>query len=293
MAIRARRGTLLLALAALLIPLSCGGEESSSSALVDPDRSPPINALGVDVAGEVLLTTNRGFFRIRNGEAKPIPAVVRTPNGPGEIGTFLAFTMLGNGVLLGSGHPDQRGKLASFLGLIRSEDGGRHWRTVSRYGFTDLHVLRHAHGRLYAYDAVLGGLLVSEDDGRTWRESLVPSGPVLDLVVSPADGDELLLSFEDRIMSSSDRGRSWQPLVGADRPRLAWPTAESLYRADRNGHVMESEDGGASWSLIGVLGGEPWKLEAIDGQHLLAVLRDATIMESTDGGRSWDELFSP
>jgi hypothetical protein len=290
--IRARLGTLPLAVAALLIPLSCGDEDSSSS-LVDPERNPPINALGVDAAGDVLLTTNRGFFRIRNGEAKRIPAQVSTPNGRGEIGTFLAFTALGDGELLGSGHPDQRGKLASFLGLIRSEDGGRHWRTVSRYGFTDLHVLRVAHGRLYAYDAVLGGLLVSEDDGRTWRESLVPSGPVADLVVSPADGDELLLSFEDRIMSSSDRGRSWQPLVGAERPRMAWPSAEILYRADRNGRVMESEDGGASWSLIGVLDGEPWKLEAIDSEHLVAALRDATIMESRDGGRTWEELFSP
>ena len=30
-------------------------------------------------------------------------------------------------------------------------------------------------------------------------------------------------------MSSSDRGRSWQPLVGADRPRLTWPTPETRY----------------------------------------------------------------
>lgn len=293
MATRARLGLLASVAVALLLG-ACGKDAPRSSSLVDDNRRAPVNGFAIDESsGEILLATNRGLFRISGDEAERIHSTVATPDGTGPVGTFLAFTRTGPGELLGSGHPDEKGRIAPFLGLIRSGDGGRHWRTVSRYGFADLHTLRRAHGRLYAYDAVLGGMLVSEDGGRNWEESFTPSGLALDFVVDPADGDQLLLSYEQRIVSSSDRGRSWQPLVGADRARLAWPAEDVLYRADQSGEVFESGDGGASWSLVGILDGEPWKLMSIDSDHLYAVLRDASVMESTDGGRNWEAVFTP
>ena len=51
-----------------------------------------------------------------------------------------------------SGHPDQR-TLPQYLGYLRSDDGGRNWRVVSRLGDADLHKIVFKHDRLYAWDA--------------------------------------------------------------------------------------------------------------------------------------------
>lgn len=289
---RARLALPLLAAAASLIPASCGGGPPSS-VLVNPKRSVPINSLGVEDGGSsFLLSTNRGLFRVRNGRAVRVRARLKAPDGTGPIGNSLALVDLGGGRLLGSGHPDKR-TLAPSLGLIRSDDGGRHWRSVARYGLSDMHVLRLAHGRLYAADAVLGGVVISGDGGRTWTKRTAPPAVVLDLVVNPDDANELVISYDNRLMSSEDRGKTWLPLIGADSARLAWPSADVLYSAESTGNVFVSGNQGESWTLIGFLDGVPWKLEATDNEHLFAAMSDASIMESTDGGRSWDTVFEP
>jgi hypothetical protein len=54
----------------------------------------------------------------------------------------MGFTIVGPDSFLSSGHPDGRDRLPSFLGLIRSDDGGRSWRPVSLLGERDFHVAR-------------------------------------------------------------------------------------------------------------------------------------------------------
>ena len=273
----------------------CGGAESDkSSRLVDPKPDPPINSLGVETgSGDLLLTTNRGFFRIRDGRAKRIAGAVDTDDGTSPVGTFLAFRTVGDGRLLGSGHPDRKGRVADFLGLMRSRDGGRHWATVSRYGIADLHVIRTLHDRIYAFDAVLGAVLVGDEEGKDWSEHPTPPGQVLDLVVDPEDADHLLISNSRDIFGSDDGGKSWRPLASGVSARMAWPSAGELFRADQNGLVYRSADHGNSWEDVGKIDGEPWKLEADGPDRLLAALSDATIVESTDGGESWKEIFKP
>ena len=76
---------------------------------------------------------------------------------------------------MGGGHLDQR-TLPQYLGYLRSDDGGRHWRVVSRFEDADLHKIVFKHDRLYAWDAVLSALIVSEDGGhRSPSTSPAPS----------------------------------------------------------------------------------------------------------------------
>jgi photosystem II stability/assembly factor-like uncharacterized protein len=282
-----------LAVAGSLLLTACGGREAKSSDLVNLDRPAPVADLNVvPGSGDVLISTNRGLWRIADGEATRIDAIVSAREGRSPIGNFLPLAPAGD-VLFGSGHPDARGRLRNFLGLLRSDDGGRNWRTVSRYGFSDLHILHYVAPRLYAFDALLPAVIVSDDRGRTWSEQIAPSGFVFDFAVDPENGDRMLLSFEDRIMGSEDGGRSWEPLGSADRARLAWPAEDKLYRADRDGRVFSSDNGGDSWSLIGLIDGEPWQLEATGPEDLLAALKDATILKSDDGGQDWEEFFTP
>ncbi len=169
---------------AVLVVGGCGGQSTErqsagrSARLVDFSKKPPyVNALDIDPAtGDFLLTTNRGFWRIDpdTDAVAPVRGSIRARGRSATVGTFLELLVTGPRELIGSGHPDQNGALPSFLGLIASDDGGRNWRVVSRLGDADLHKIVVKHHRLYAFDAVLGAMLISRDGGRTFTERFTP-----------------------------------------------------------------------------------------------------------------------
>jgi len=176
---------------------------------------------------------------------------------------------------------------------MRSGDGGRTWSVVSRRGEADLHQIRRLHGRLYAFDAVLGAILVSRDGGRTWTERATPRQLVLDFVVDPRDPDVILASVETGLFRSTDGGGSWRPAGQGRSPRLDWPAPDRLMRADSDGTFQVSADGGQTWERTARIDGEPYKLRATGRDRALVALSDATILETTDGGRSFSERFRP
>ena len=286
-----------MAIAALaLLAAGCGDDgDDGGSRLVDPDRSPQINSLEYEQgSGALLLTTNRGFYRIEDGRATRIESEVTTPDGSSPVGRFLEIAAAEDGALLGSGHPDSKQKLSGFLGLLRSEDAGRTWSSVSRYAYADLHTIREIDGTIYAYDYVLPAVIVSPDGGTAWDERTAPPGArVIDFAVDPSDPDQLLATSKRVIFRSTDGGESWTSAASADAPRLSWPEAEALYRADEDGSVYESSNHGASWELVGRIDGSPRALKAVGPEELYAALADATIVHSTDGGRNWEEVFDP
>ena len=284
----------LAVIAAALLLAGCGGEEETSSSLVEPGNPPPVNSLAIDPAGDgLLLTTNRGLYRIADGEATRIDAEVATPDGKSPVGKFLAVAATPDGNLAGSGHPDEKKRVAGFLGLLGSEDGGQSWEVVSRYALADLHVIHPIDGTIYAADAVLPAILVSPDGGKSWEEHSAPHGNVLDFVVDPEDPDYLIASTEDQMFHSTDQGKTWTPVARAGSARLAWPEAGALYRADADGLVYTSDTRGDGWEVVGRIDGEPWKLVAAESGELYAALADGAIVSSSDGGESWKEYFTP
>jgi photosystem II stability/assembly factor-like uncharacterized protein len=290
--------SVLLAAAALGLG-GCGGDDDAggSTRLVDLSKRPPfVNALDIEPgSGDFLLTTNRGFFRIDPDEdrATRLRSTISAKGKSSSVGTFLLVTVAGPRTLIGSGHPDKQGALPSFLGFIRSEDGGRTWRVVSRLGAADLHKIVLRHDRMYAFDAVLSAIVVSTDDGRTFTEHFTPRGLIIDFEVDPDDPQRLVASNDDELFRSEDEGETWRPLVAAPGIRLAWPAPESLYRADKDGTVRLSDDGGDTWRDVGRVDGEPYKFKAVGEKHLYLALSDGSILETTDGGRSWEAVFEP
>jgi Photosynthesis system II assembly factor YCF48/BNR/Asp-box repeat len=289
---------LLLAVALLA---GCGSDDDRGSAgrsdrLVDFSKRPPfVNALEIDPRDEsFLLTTNRGYFRIpkEGGEPERIRAKVVAKEGTSPLGTFLEIDVLGPGEIVASGHPDNARPLPPYLGFMRSTDG-RTFRVVSRLGEADLHQIRRVHGKLYAFDAVLGAILISDDGGRTWTERFTPRQLVLDFVVDPRDPNLLLASTEDQVYRSEDGGERWRPATQGKAPRLDWPAPESLMRADKDGLFQVSSDGGQTWERRGRIDGEPYKIRALDAERAFVALSDGTILETTDGGRSFEERFRP
>jgi photosystem II stability/assembly factor-like uncharacterized protein len=296
----------LVAVLGVLV-IGCGGESSGSATvterplsdrLVDLSKKPPyVNALDVDPAtGDYLLTTNRGFWRIdpEAGEVEQLKGRVTAEGGTSTVGTFLELLVTGPGTLLGSGHPDSKQELPPYLGLIESGDGGATWRVISRLGEADLHKIVVKHDRIYAIDAVIAAVLVSTDDGKTFTEQFTPRDEVLiDLEVDPEDPDHFFGSTETQLFRTQDGGKTWRPSDMGDRIRLVWPAPDAFYRADQDGTVHRSSDGGLRWEEVGTVPGEPYKFKALDTEHLLLALSDGTIVETEDGGTTWTEAFRP
>jgi hypothetical protein len=299
-----RAPALALALAALA---GCGGgsgggggggpDAANGSAIVDPEGEQPlVNSLEVEPGTDhLLVTTNRGFFRVDPGGGAPqrVQGTVSARGRSAPVGGFLEILPVGPKALLGSGHPDRGGALPQFLGVMRSEDRGRTWSVIARLGEADLHAMVEKHGRLYAFDAVLGVVLVSEDGGRTFDEYVTPPEPMVELEVDPADRRRMLLASEETMFRSDDGGGRWRPVARIPGVRLAWPEPRALYRAEGTGTISVSEDGGDSWRAAGRVDGEPARLDAVDAQHLYLALETGAILESRDGARSWKPVLEP
>lgn len=292
-----RRALVVLA----VLGCGCGGSSSGagdgrSSRLVDLGGEPPlINAFVVTGDERFLLTTNKGFFAISadGKDVQRIRGVATAGPGSSPVGRFLEIEALPDGSLMGSGHPDRRRPLPQYLGFMRSDDGGRHWRSVSRLGEADLHRMILIHDRLYAFDAVLGAILVSEDGGRDWSEHFTPREVLLDFVVDPGDPRRLVASSETQIYESPDMGDGWRPVGEGRSARLDWPAPKVLMRADADGQFLVSADGGRTWERRARITGEPYKVRALDAERAFVALSDGTIVETKDGGRTFTTRFEP
>jgi hypothetical protein len=301
------RAILLLALCAAVLA-GCGSGSKPKPEPPDPnalsDRlvdfsvpGPYVNALDIDTTtGDFLVTTNKGFWRIdaAAGKVTPVKGTVEAQGQKDTVGTFLEIEAVGNGRLYGSGHPDNQGTLPQFLGFMVSEDSGLTWRSLSRLGDADLHKIITIHNKLYAFDAVLGAILISSDGGRTFKERFTPRGLVIDFVVDPEDPDHILAATEDQLYTTSDGGERWRPLSTGVFQRLAWTSDGTVVRAEQDGTVTRSSDGGNTFEPLGKVPGEPYKLKTTDDpNHLYLALSDATLIETQDGGRTWKALFKP
>lgn len=296
---------LAIVLLGALALAGCGSGGSSNEAkggkrsdrLVDFKQKPPfVNALEIDPADKkFLLTTNRGFFRI-DPETKRVEKVrgtITAGSKTSTVGTFLELMVVGPGKFLGSGHPDQQGTLPNYLGLIRSDDAGKTWQVLSRLGEADLHKIIQIHDRLYAFDAILGAILVSTDGGRTFAERYTPRGLVIDFVVDPEDPKYLLASTEEQLFRSEDEGERWRGIEVGEGIRLAWPQRDTILRADKDGTVLRSSDRGQTFERVGKVPGEPYKFETVDARHHYLALSDGTIVETRDTGTTWKTVFKP
>ena len=292
-----------LAVAAALLLAGCGESERDtepagerSNAYVDLAAEPPlINGLDIDPAtGELLLTTNQGFFRIdpESGEASEVKGEISSGSRTSTIGTFLYVYARGPNDFIGSGHPDQQ-TLPEFLGFIESKDGGRTWKVLSRLGEADLHKIVIVDDRLYAFDAVLGAMLMSDDGGRTFTEKFTPRGLIIDFVVDPEDPDHILASNEEQLFRTEDGGDAWRPVALGEGIRLDWAAPDALYRTFADGLVERSSDGGETWERVGQVEGEPYKFKSVGPEELYLALSDATIVHTTDGGTTWETVFEP
>jgi BNR/Asp-box repeat protein len=286
---------------AVLVLAGCGGDDPAASGrsdrLVDFSKKPPyVNSLERDdKTDELLLTTNRGFYRIDPGtdRVRRQPASITADGKRASLGTFLELDLAEDGSLVGSGHPDPGSQLPQYLGYLRSTDGGKTWSVISRLGLADLHKIVFKHDRLYAWDAVLSAMLISEDGGKNFTEHFTPRGLIIDFEVDPEDPERIVASTDEQLYRSLDGGDSWRPALREEGVRLSWPTEDKLYIATKDGRVQVSEDGGDTYDDVGRVDGEPYVLKTEGEDELLMALSDGSVLRTTDGGETWEDVFRP
>jgi hypothetical protein len=274
---------------------STGSDEPAADLAVpwiDPDGDPPIvGSLTVNPADSTLfMATNTGLFRIPEVASEPERVVghLETPDGSGEVSEALVVRFVGPDTLLGSGHPAAGSTLPPALGLIRSEDAGKTWSSVSELGKADFHALEPAG------DDIVGALfqqpqvLVSADDGKTFETRAAPL-PLVALEVNPADPQLWIGSTDRGIFVSQDAGQTWRQRDPTPNVRFAWAEDGTLYRIDPGGPVKVSTDGGQRWEDRGSTGGEPQAMTVDDEGTIYVALIDGTLKVSDDGGQTFTD----
>jgi photosystem II stability/assembly factor-like uncharacterized protein len=138
-------------------------------------------------------------------------------------------------IVLHAQHPDIA-YLATGVGMYRSEDGGKTWRTLtqrgSRIGYPDFVFL----------DAENPDILWIAGAEKTPREW-------------PGDG-----TANSTVLKSSDGGQSWRELRNGLPERFAggieamsrhrWPGGATLSFATAGGEIYSSDDGGENWTRL-------------------------------------------
>jgi hypothetical protein len=296
-----QRLALIALVATVLAGCGSGGDDTSSGGTdtanlavpwVDPDGDPPIVG-GLSVKpddGSLLMSTNTGMFTIAPGASKPeaLTGTLETPDGSGKLSEALVTRYVEPGVLLGSGHPAAGEALPSALGLIRSEDDGKTWTSVSQLGKADFHYIETSGDTLVA--ALFGQpqVLVSTDEGKTWQTHAAPL-PLTGLEVDPRDANRWIASTQQGIFGTTDGGDTWRERDPTPNVRFTWADSGELYRIDPGGPVKVSTDGGMKWEDRGSTGGEPQQITVDADGKLYAALIDGTVTVSEDGGKTFSE----
>jgi hypothetical protein len=290
-------GLLLLAAFAAGCGDDAGGDTAEPAELavpwVDPDGDPPyIGSLSVNPAdGALWMGSNTGLFRIAEGSSKPekVTGQLSTPDGSGKVSEALVAEFTGPDELIASGHPAEGEALPPALGLIRSEDAGSTWTSVSELGAADFHTLEISQDQLVASLFGQAQVLTSNDDGKTWTTRTAPM-PLVAIEVDPADAKRWIASTERGIFASADAGETWRQRDPTPNSRFAWADDGELFRIDPGGHLKVSSDGGERWEDRASTGGEPQALAVAEDGTLYAALLDGTIKVSDDGGATFSDL---
>ena len=270
-----------------------GGEESTSggSGAVPSSEDPGpvhVHGLAVDPAdGALFIASHTGLFRLAQGSTSPERVADRYqdtmaftvigprhflgsghPDGREDLPPFLG--------LIESKDAGESWEEVSLMGEVDFHLLAASGERV--YGFGS------------GWESREALFLASEDGGRTWTERSVPA-PLVGLALSPTDPQVLAASSINGLHLSRAGGRNWRSLPGAPG-LLAWPSPGRLYLVDGNGLVKVSGDEGTSWKVVGRLPEAPAAF-ASEEDRLLAATHGGAVLESSDGGSTWSARFRP
>lgn len=182
-------------------------------------------------------------------------------------------------------------------GLFASSDGSIFTARTGAQAIPDVHAIGAAGDTAYLASTQLG-LLASDAGGAAWevRNGRVGHSFMGTILVDPDNSQRLLApDMASTVVASSDGGRTWSPLGGAEGPMsVAWDPGnrDRIVVVGMNG-ATTSSDGGKTWSPMEMPSGASAVTFSADGDVLYAATLNgqrATVSASRDSGKTWDHV---
>lgn len=285
-----RRAAVALATGIIVTATGCAagntGSEGTNTAagMEDAQTLGHVHGLGIDPAdGTLYIASHMGVFQL--DEHSNLTRIAD------RYQDTMAFTIVGPGHFLASGHPDLREDLPPHLGLIESTDAAETWNPVSRQGESDFHALEVAGDQLYGYDSANESLLVTTDR-RHWR--VIDRTTLVDIAVDPDDSNRVLGAtpqggvIEYNAPQAGEKAEGQAAPVKRNAPPLVfldWIEGDDVAGLALDGTTYRSPDGGRSWQRLSSVPGQAQALDAAPRAWHIAT--STGVYRSTDEGRSW------
>lgn len=248
-----------------------------------------IHDLVVGDDGALLVASHSGLWRVVDIDRAVLVGAERND--------LMAMTGLDGGALVASGHPDLRLEKyrvedrPSFLGLARSDDGGRNWEVLGLLGEADFHALVAGDDWLFAAEAS-GRIWQQEGDGEWDRLGEVEAR---DLAVNPSDPSrQLAPDYEGNVWGTTDGAVTWSRLD--DAPSLVeieWPATASIVGVSADGALWVTASLEEPWQLLGSGPSDVETFHVDDDGRWWITIHGGAIAHSDDNGTTWTDTYLP
>lgn len=277
--------TLLIAASFVALAACGGGTDEFVARAGDLGH---IHDLALDENGMLLVASHSGLYRIEN-ESRAVRIGVQHD--------LMAMTLLPDGDLLASGHPNllleefQVENRPPFLGLARSTDGGQNWDELDLLGEADFHALVPTDDGLYA--AETAGRVWFQDPDAGW----ITLGEVeaRDLALDPVDSRrQLAPDYDATVWISDDGATSWTRAT--DAPALIeieWIRSDEILGVTEVGTVWSATSPAGPWIEIrsGPADVETFYVDPTGSWWV--TVHGGEISRSDDQGNSWRVVYAP
>lgn len=201
--------------AALLAGLAA---TATTAGAAEPIMLTHVHGLSYSADGaRIMIPSHHGLAVFENG---------KWSKAPGPTHDYMGFSATRD-ALYTSGHPAPGSGLTNPFGLIKSDDGGKNWRTLGLEGESDFHTLATSYGTnaVYVVNHAANsrmqqpGIFFTKNDGRQWTHAAargLGSEPKT-LAVHPTNASVVAAGTADGLYLSRDSAEQFKRLFGGQQ----------------------------------------------------------------------------
>lgn len=219
-----------------------------------------LNAFG----SRILMGSHEGLFQfVSQNNMKPIGK-----------DRFDTMGLDGDGsTLFASGHPGPGSKLPNPVGLLRSNDGGISWKSISLLGEVDFHFLEVSGVQIFGENAADGSLMYSKDSGQKWKNLGV--NKFSDIAIQSGSLGGAIAIDRGKVVKTNNAFKTQSQLIFKSDVTAVESISKDFYLAAKN-QIFRSTDQAKSWKVIKTFKSDISDISA--SSEILAVLLATEIL---------------